>query len=160
PELQIQAANVTVDGVSVTAAGVAMSIYEPGVRVSKSCIQGFGKTRYGNGIWIYQEALDPTNRIVIDNNRLDDWGVAQFSGGIAIGKADDDYGTQTEISVEIRNNRITRGPTRGGIYNAAIQSFHPFLAYKNFIDTVSGTAFQNKTFNSRVACNEVVRNVG
>lgn len=159
-ELQIHAPDVTIDGVSITASGVAMSISAPGVHVTNACIQGFGKTRYGNGIWIYQEALDPTNRIIIENNRLDDWGGAQFSGAIAIGKADDDYGVPTEISVEIRNNRITRGPTKRGIYNAAIQSFHPFLAYKNFIDTVSGTAFQNKTFNSRVACNEVVRNVG
>ena len=47
--------------------------------------------------------------------------------------------------MEIRNNRITRGPTKGGIYNAAIQSFHPFLAYKNFIDTVSGTANRSST---------------
>ena len=160
PELQIQAANVTVDGVSVAAAGVAVSVSKPGVRVANSCIQGFGKTTYGNGIWIYEEALDPANRIIIDNNRLDDWGGSMYSGGIAIGKEDDDYSFPTEISVEVRNNRITRGPTRRGIYNAAVQSFHPFLAYKNFVDTVSGTAFQNKTFNSRVACNEVVHNVG
>lgn len=159
-ELQVQAPNVTIDGVSITALGVAMSISEPGVRVTNSCIQGFGKTRYGNGIWIYQERLDPTNRIIIEHNRLDDWGGAQFSGAIAIGKADDDVSVPTEISVEVRNNRITRGPTKRGIYNAAIQSFHPFLASENFIDTVSGTAFQNKTFDSRVACNEVVHVVG
>lgn len=160
PELSIQAQNITVDGVSVTAAGNAITIYNPGVRVLNSCIQGFGKTQYGNGIWIFQEALDPNNKIIIEGNELSDWGGNLYSGGIAIGKADDNYAVPSAISVEVRSNRITDGPTQSAIYNAAIQAFHPFLAYKNYIHTVSGTSFQNKTFNSRVACNEMVNVIG
>ena len=160
PELSIQDQNVTVDGVSVIAAGTAVTVYKSGVKILNSCIQGFGKTQYGNGIWIFQQALDPNNKIIIDGNQLNDWGGFMYSGGIAIGKADDNYGVPTEISVEVRNNRITGGPIQSGIYNAAIQSFHPFLAYKNYVHTVSGTSFQNKTFNSRVACNEAVNVIG
>jgi PA14 domain len=160
PELSIQGQNVTVDGLSVTAAGVAVTVHKSGVRVLNSCIQDFGKTQYGNGIWIFQEALDPNNKITISGNELSNWGGAMYSGGIAIGKADDNYGVPTAISVDILYNRITGGPTKVGIYNAAIQSFHPFLAYGNYIHTVSGTAFQNKAFNSRVACNEAVNVIG
>ena len=160
PELSIRAANVVVDGVSVTAPGVAITVYAPGVHVENSCVQGFGKSQYGNGIWVMQEALDPANHIIIRGNRLDDWGGAQYSGGIAIGKAADDTSRPTAISVEVLNNSITRGPTAPGIYNAAIQSFHPFLASGNYIDTVSGTSVQNKTFNSVIRCNEMVRVIG
>jgi hypothetical protein len=160
PELSIQAANVVVSGVSVTASGVAVTVYSPGVHVENSCVQGFGKTEYGNGIWIFQEALNPANHIVISGNKLDNWGGAQYSGGIAIGMASDNLTTPTAISVEVLNNRITRGPTAPGIYNAAIQAFHPFLAAGNYVDTVSGTSVQNKTFNSLVRCNEMVHVIG
>ena len=121
PELAIHAANVVVDGVAVTAAAVAISVTAPGVHIENSCVQGFGKSQYGNGIWVMQEALDPNNHIIIRGNRLDDWGGAQYSGGIAIGKAADDASQPTAISVEVLNNVITRGPTAPGIYNAAIQ---------------------------------------
>ena len=160
PELSIQAQNVTVDGVSVTSAGTAVTVYKSGAKVLNSCIQGFGKTQYGDGIWIFQEALDPNNKILVDGNQLSDWGGYMHSAGIVIGKADDNPSVPTEISVEIRNNRIVRGPIQRGIYNSAIQSFHPFLAYRNYVHTVSGTSFQNKTFNSRVSCNEAVNVIG
>ena len=104
--------------------------------------------------------MDPNNKIIIEGNELSDWGGNLYSGGIAIGKADDNYAVPSAISVEVRSNRITDGPTQSAIYNAAIQAFHPFLAYKNYIHTVSGTSFQNKTFNSRVACNEMVNGIG
>jgi hypothetical protein len=91
---------------------------------------------------------------------LSDWGGAFISGGIVIGKDHDNYSVPSTISVEVRNNRITGAPTQGGLGNAAIQSFHPFLAYKNYVHTVRGTAFQNKAFNSRVACNEAVNVIG
>ena len=160
PELEIRASNVVVDGVSVSAVATAVTVYEPGAHIRNSCIQGFGKSTYGNGIWIFEKALDASNRILIENNSLDDWGGYMYSGGIAIGRADDDPYSQSEVTVEVRNNRITGGPTADGIYNAAIQSFHPFIAYGNFIHTVNGTAFQNKSFNSYIACNEVVNNLG
>jgi Big-like domain-containing protein len=161
PELSIQANNVTVDGVSVTAPGVALTVYNAGARVQNTCIQGFGKTQYGNGIWVFQQALNPSNLIRILDNTLDDWGGAQFSGGIAIGKADDNMSVPSAVSVEIVGNRITRGPSGpNGIYNAAIQSFHPYLATNNYVHTVNGTAMQNKTFGSRTACNEFVNVIG
>jgi hypothetical protein len=160
PELQIRASNVVVDGVSVSAAATAIAVYEPGVHVRNSCIQGFGRSIYGNGIWIFQEALDASNRIFIEHNTLNNWGGYMYSGGIAIGKEDDRRDSPTDVTVEVRSNRITGGSTKDGIYNAAVQSFHPFIAYGNYVHTVSGTAFQNKTFNSYVACNEVVNNVG
>ncbi|RPH61344.1 MAG: right-handed parallel beta-helix repeat-containing protein [Acidobacteria bacterium] len=159
-ELEIRGSNVVVDGVSVTTPETAISVYKPGVHVRNSCIQGFGKSAYGNGIWIFQEALDESNRIFIESNTLDDWGGFLYSGGIAIGKADDDRNSHSDVTVEVRRNRITGGPTTETIYNAAVQSFHPFIAYGNYVHTVNGTAFQNKTFNSYIACNEVVNNLG
>jgi hypothetical protein len=66
----------------------------------------------------------------------------------------------SDITVEVRGTRIIGGATTNHIYNAAIQAFHPFIAYKNYVNTVNGTAFQNKTFNSHIACNEVVNNLG
>ena len=132
PELQIRASNVVVDGVAVSAPETAVTVYEPGVHVRNSCIRGFGRAAYGNGIWIFQQALDPINRIFVENNTLDDWGGYMYSGGIAIGKEADNPYSHSEITVEVRGNRITGGSTTEGIYNAAVQSFHPFIAYPNY----------------------------
>ena len=159
-ELEIRARNVVVNGISVNTPETGISVYKPGVHVRNSCIEGFGKSVYGNGIWIFEEALDANNRIIVENNTLDDWGGYMYSSGIAIGKADDDRNIHNDITVEVRRNRITGGSTIDGIYNAAVQSFHPFIAYGNYVNTVSGTAFQNKTFNPYIACNEVVNNLG
>ncbi|HET9867245.1 MAG TPA: hypothetical protein VFQ06_08135, partial [Nitrospira sp.] len=158
--LEIHGRDVVVDGIAVDTPETAIKVYKPGVHVRNSCIQGFGKSIYGNGIWIFEEALDARNRILIESNTLHDWGGYMYSGGIAIGRADDDLEGPSDISVEVRGNRITGGATTDDIYNAAIQSFHPFIAYGNYVDTVNGTAFQNKTSNSIIACNEVVNNFG
>jgi hypothetical protein len=155
-ELEVHADNVIVDGVSITSSGTALSVYNPGVQIINSCIQGFGKTEYANGIWVHREGLDPNNHVIIEGNALDDWGGVQYAGGIAVGKAADERTTPTEISVEILNNRITNGPTGTGLFSAAIQIFHPALIFGNYVDRVSSTAFQNKTYNSRIICNEAV----
>jgi hypothetical protein len=160
PELEIRGKDIVVDGVSITAAGTAVSVYEPGVHVRNSCIQGFGRSAYGNGIWVFEEALDPDNRIFIEDNTLNHWGGYLYSAGIAIGAEDDDPRSQSQITVEVLRNRITGGATTDDIYNAAVQSFHPFIAYGNYIDTVNGAAFQNKAANSYIVCNEVVHNYG
>ena len=157
PEVSIQALNVTVDGISVTTAGVGISVSKAGAKVLNSCVQGFGKSQYGVGIWVFQQALDPNNKVIIEGNQLSDWGGAQYSAGIAVGKAADDPNFPTAISVEIRKNRITGGTLLSNdTWESAIQSFHPFLAYGNYINSNNGPAIQNKAFNSRVACNEVV----
>jgi hypothetical protein len=160
PELSIRGRNVTVDGVSVTAAGTAVRVYASGARVQNNCIQGFGKTQYGVGIWVMPEALDPDNLIRITDNKLDDWGGALYSGGIGIGNAADDPSVPARVSVEVVGNRITGGPTNLGAYNSAIQSFHPFVATHNYVHTVTSTSISTKTFGSRIACNEFVNIIG
>ena len=159
-QLEIRGSNVVVDGVFMNASETAITVHKPGVHVRNSCIQGFGRSTYGNGIWILQEALDTRNRIFIESNSLDKWGGYMHSGGIVIGRADDNFSSPSDVSVEVRGNRITGGAMTDGIYNAAVQAFHPFIAYNNYIHSVNGSAFQNKTFHSRIACNEVVNNQG
>jgi hypothetical protein len=154
PELEVRAANVVVDGVSITSSGTALSVDSPGVQILNSCIQGFGKTEYANGIWVHREGLDPNNHVIIKGNTLDDWGGVKYAGGIAVGKEADDRTAPTEIAVEILDNRVTNGPTADGLYSAAIQIFHPALIAGNYVDQVNSTAFQNKTYNSRIVCNE------
>ena len=112
PELEIRGSHVVVDGVSVTARETAVTVHKPGVHVRNSCIQGFGRSAYGNGIWVFQEALDARNRIFIENNTLHDWGGYMYSGGIAIGRADDNLENPSDITVEVRGNRITGGRRR------------------------------------------------
>jgi hypothetical protein len=160
PALTIQANNVTVDGVSVTTTGVGINIYRSGVRVLNSCVQGFGKSGWGQGIQVYQAALDPNNRIIIRGNSLTDWGGGLYSGGIAIGKANDNYTIYSTVTVEVRDNHIVGAQMPAGRMNSGIQSFHPFIATGNYIDRVEGSAVQNKTFNSHIACNEAVRITG
>ena len=159
PGLHVYASNVTVDGLSITGNATGIDVSKPGVKILNSYIQQFGKTGYANGIWVYKEALDPQNHVVIEGNTLNNWGGVQYAGGIAIGKAADSQ-TITGVSVEVRNNRVTNGPTASGLYSAAIQSFHPFIAIGNYVHTVSGTSMQNKTFNSTVSCNEFVNIIG
>jgi hypothetical protein len=156
PELQVNGLNVIVDGISITSSGTALSVSKPGVQILNTCIQGFGKTQYANGILVYKSALDPANHVIIQGNTLNDWGGVQYAGGIAVGMESDSQGTPSQISVEIKDNRITNGPTQAGLLSGAIQSFHPFLATGNYVDRVSGEGVQNKAFNSRVACNEFV----
>ena len=160
PEVSIRGTGVTVDGLSITGDGTTLTVYNPGVTVSNNCIQGFGKTAYGNGIWVFQEALNPTNHIIIKGNTLDNWGGVQYSGGIAIGQASDNMNIYSDVTVEVSKNRVTNGPTADGLYSGAIQSFHPFIAYGNYINTVNGEGVQNKTFNSHVYCNEMVNVMG
>jgi hypothetical protein len=157
PEVSINALNVTVDGISVTTPGVGISVSKAGAKVLNSCVQGFGKNQYGVGIWVYQSALDPNNKVIVEGNQLSNWGGAQYSAGIAVGKAADNPNVPSGIAVEIRKNRITGGTLLSfNTWESAIQSFHPFLAYGNYINSNNGPAIQNKSFNSRIACNEVV----
>jgi Carbohydrate binding module (family 6) len=160
PTLTIQGNNVTVDGVSVTTTGVGIGINRSGVHLLNSCVQGFGKSGWGQGIQVYQEALDPNNRIIIRGNSLTDWGGGLYSGGIAIGKANDNYNIYSTVTVEVRDNHIVGAQMPAGRMNSGIQSFHPFIATGNYIDRVEGSAVQNKTFNSHIACNEAVRITG
>ena len=155
PELAIRANNVTVNGVSITSSGTALSVSNPGARVLNNCIQGFGKTTYGNGIWVFQSALDPSNKVIVDGNALDDWGGAQYAVGIEVGKAADDPRAESQIGIEIKNNRVTNGPTAGSLWSSGIQIFHPALVHGNYVHRVSGPAIQNKAWNSHISCNEV-----
>ena len=125
PELAIKADNVTVNGVSITSSGTALSVSNPGARVLNNCIQGFGKTTYANGIWVYLSALNPSNRVIVEGNTLDDWGGVQYAGGIAVGKAADNPRAQSQIGVEIKNNRVTNGPTAGSLWSAGIRYSTP-----------------------------------
>jgi hypothetical protein len=161
-ELEIRASNVLVEGVSVTTAETGITVFKPGVYVRNSCISDFGKAVYGNGIWIFQEALDDNNRIRIEHNVFDNWGGHVNSGAIVIGRSDDDPMSHTRVTVEVVKNRITGGAPsdKDDIWNSAIQAYHPFIAYGNYIDTLNGTAIQNKTFNSYIACNVIVNNLG
>jgi hypothetical protein len=159
PELTIQANNVTVDGVSVTASRVGISIYRPDVRILNSCIQGFGKSGWGQGIQAYQGAFDPNNRIIIRDNHLTDWGGGLYSGAITIGAPNDNQNIVT-ATAEIRDNRIVAAQIPSGRMNTGILAFHPFIATGNYIEGVEGSALSNKTFNSYIACNEVVRSTG
>jgi Right handed beta helix region len=154
PELEVQADDVVVDGVSITSSETALSVHNPGVQILNTCIQGFGKTEYANGIWVFLDALDPNKHVIIKGNTLDDWGGVQYAGGIAVGKAADDRTAPTEISVEILDNRVTNGPTADGLFSAAIQIFHPALIAGNYVDQVNNAAYENKTYNSRIVCNE------
>jgi hypothetical protein len=153
-ETSVNAYNVTIDGMSFTGNNTPITVSRAGAKILNNCISGFGKTGYANAIWVYKSALDPANKVIVDGNKLDNWGGAQYAGGIAVGNSSDNRSSPTSISVEIKNNRITNGPTAGGIYNAAIQSFFPVLVYKNFVDRNSHAAFQNKSAGSRCACNE------
>jgi hypothetical protein len=104
--------------------------------------------------------LNATNRVILDGNKFNDYGGAQFPGAIAVGLANDSQDINT-IGIEIRNNRITNGPTGpNGIYNFCVQLFHPGLVEKNFCHTVNGTAWHNKTRNSLMRCNEAVNIIG
>ena len=96
--------------------------------------------------------------MIIEGNQLSDWGGAQYSAGIAVGKAADDPNFPTAISVEIRKNRITGGTllsndTWAVCYQSVLSSV-PGLRQLYQLD--NGPAIQNKAFNSWVACNEVV----
>ena len=64
-----------VDGVSVTTPETGITVFKPGVHVRNSCISDFGKAVYGNGIWIFQEALDENNRISDREQRSSTTGV-------------------------------------------------------------------------------------
>lgn len=159
-ELAVNATNVTIDGLSFTGNNTAITVYKSGAKILNNCISNFGKTGYANAIWVFKEALDPANKILIQGNKLDNWGGAQFSGGIAIGMAADDPSTPSAISVDIIGNTATNGPTASGIYNSPIQIFHPAYVHDNYVDRVSSAGIQNKAFGSIVSCNELTNVTG
>ena len=156
-ELEIRASNVLVEGVSVTTPETGITVFKPGVHVRNSCISDFGKAVYGNGIWIFQEALDDNNRIRIEHNVFDNCGGHVNSGAIVIGRSDDDPMSHTRVTVEVLKNQIIGGAASDNddIWNSAIQAFHPFIAYGNYVDTLNGAAIQNKTVNFHIACNVI-----
>ena len=78
------------DGVSIATPETAITVSKPGVQIRNSCIREFGRSPYANGIWVLQEALDPSNCIVVENNMLDNRGWHVESGAFVIGRSNND----------------------------------------------------------------------
>lgn len=159
----IEAAGVTIDGIFRDGEKGAIAVRAPGATIRNCAFAHFGKTSYGRAIWIQDESLSAGKIIVVASNTFDHWGGAPASACVIIGTHQDTPHTMEEISVHILNNLFTNGPTakqtpQGG--NSAIQAFAPFLAAGNYIDTVNGPAIQNKTKNSKIIGNTVVRCTG
>lgn len=155
--VKIQAQGVTLDGVSIDTRFRGIEIYSPGVRVQNNCVQGFGKTEYGDGIRAYQQALNPNDRIIVSGNSLTDWGGFQYSNGIGVGFPED-TNINPAVSIEFHDNIIIGVPNQTGfdIWGTGIQAFHPIIATGNYIENVNSNAFGMKTSNSLIKCNEMV----
>ncbi len=159
----ITASRVTIDGISWEGGRVAISVKAPGATIRNCSFSNFGKTSYGNAIWIWDESLSAAQITVLTNNTFANWGGAPASACVIIGTRQDAPHIMDEISVHVLNNRFVHGPTapqnaQGG--NSAIQAFNPFLASGNYIDTVNGPAIQNKTKNSKIIGNTIVNCTG
>ena len=159
----IDAAGVTIDGISRDGEKGAIAVRAPGATIKNCRFSNFGKTSYGEAVWIWDESLSADGITVVANNTFDDWGGAPASACVIIGTAQDARHVMDKISVHVLNNRFVHGPTaeqkpQGG--NSAIQAFDPFLASGNYIDTVNGPAIQNKTTNSKISGNTIVNCTG
>ncbi len=158
----INAAGVTIDGISMEGEKRRISVRAPGATIKNCRFSNFGKTSTG-AVWIWDESLSASKLTVVAKNTFDHWGGAPGSACVIIGTTQDAPHLMDEISVHVLDNRFVHGPTvaqnaQGG--NSAIQAFNPFLASGNYIDTVNGPAIQNKTKNSKIIGNTIVNCTG